>query len=189
MAVVAVGTVVALAIGIYSLVSIHAQATEQERRANEAQAAYDEACVRLVRAGFTCPVNPADLKGDPGEQGRQGEPGRPPTEAEILAAVQIVYRNNPPKDGRPPTAEEIAAQVTAYLVANPPAKGEKGDTGEQGPGPTAEQILAAVNAWMAEHPLPYCPSGSHIEEYNPLGDRRTFLVCTKDEPSPSPAAR
>ena len=108
-----------------------------------------------------------------------GEPGRPPTAAEIQAAVDAYLVEHPPACGRPPTPAEVAAAVAEYLIANPPTPGrpptaeeisaavaqyfadnpvrdgrdgKDGEDGEPGPPPTAEEIDSAVAAWIDAHP-------------------------------------
>lgn len=75
--------------------------------------------------------------------------GRPPTAAEIQAAVSDYLEANPPApgaDGQGVTEEQVAAAVAAYLEANPPARGEDGTDA------SAEQIAAAVASYFQDHP-------------------------------------
>lgn len=173
--------VAAFLAGILLMAQINSRADSEKQRADDNAAAYLQLCNQWKALGHECPRDPATLKGDPGPEGPVGPQGPPPTEAQILAAVAAVYQANPPAAGRTPTTPEVAQLVADYLIANPPQRGEPGIRGEQGPGPTEAQVLAAVEVWLAMHPLPVCPSGSHIEEYNPPLDKRTFLVCVKDE--------
>jgi hypothetical protein len=87
--------------------------------------------------------------------------GRAPTAAEVAAAVASYLSANPPTPGRAPTAEEISAAVAQYFAANPVRDGRDGRdaTGEPGRPPTAEEIRAAVDAYLAEHPPPQGPKG------------------------------
>jgi hypothetical protein len=117
--------------------------------------------------------------------------GRPPSEAEVAAAVAQYLTANPPEPGRPPTAAEIAAAVETYFADNPPPRGPAGSTGERGPGPTPEEIRAAVDAYLAENPPPRgpagppCPAGTTLREVV-YGDGARGLGCVLDEqPTPS----
>jgi hypothetical protein len=179
---------VAFLLGIVTMAQLSNRADSEKQRADDATAAAEKACAQLLQLGYPCPFDPAKFRGATGAQGEQGPAGpqgRPPTEAEILAAVEVVYQRNRPADGRTPSAGELAVLVADYLVANPPPAGPSGPQGETGPPPTAEQVRAAVDAWFAANPLPVCPAGSHIEEYNPPLDKRTFLVCVKETPPTS----
>lgn len=147
----------------------------EQQRADQASQAATQACDQLLQLGYPCPFDPAQFRG---ETGATGPAGRAPTEAEIAAAVSVYLAGHPAAPGPAPTQAEIAAAVTIYLLANP------APAGEQGPAPTAEQILAAVQTYLLANPLPVCPAGSHIEEYKPKTDRRTFLVCVKETPQP-----
>ncbi|GAA3550906.1 hypothetical protein GCM10022419_034000 [Nonomuraea rosea] len=103
---------------------------------------------QVERLGGVPLVSPSS--GPPGERGDvgpQGDPGRPPTTAEIGAAVAAYLAEHPPAAGRAPSAAQIGAAVSAYLQQHPPARGpagEKGDPGEPGetvtgsPGPRGE---------------------------------------------------
>jgi hypothetical protein len=107
-----------------------------------------------------------------------GAAGRPPTAAEISAAVEAYLLANPPAAGRAPTAAEVAAAAASYLTANPPnpgraptvaeivdavgtyfathppPTGDPGQDGKDGRPPTAGEIRAAVDEYLAEHPPP-----------------------------------
>ena len=113
--------------------------------------------------------------GAQGRTGATGTPGRPPTQAEVSAAVAAYLRANPPPRGRAPTMAEIITAVSGYLTQNPPpagpagakgdegdpgetgATGPQGDRGEQGPPPTDEQVRTAVAAFFAAHTLTCTP--------------------------------
>lgn len=75
---------------------------------------------------------PQGERGEPGES-VTGPPGRPPTAAEISAAVSDYLARHPPARGRAPTTQEILTAVAGYLAENPPAAGPKGERGEPGP--------------------------------------------------------
>ena len=124
------------------------------------------------------PPQPAPAQsGTPGRPGATGAAGRPPTEAEVSAAVTAYLREHPPPRGRAPTMAEIITAVSGYLRQNPPPagpagatgpQGEKGETGntgpqgdrgEQGPPPSEEQVRAAVAAFFASHTLTCTPEG------------------------------
>jgi hypothetical protein len=129
-----------------------------------------------------------------------GEQGRPPTPAEVAAAVAEHMAANPPEPGRPPTAAEIGDAVTLYFAANPPEPGPRGDrgaTGERGPGPTPEEIRAAVVAELAQNPPPQgepgeqgepgptCPPGSTLEPVLFASGESGLGCVTGDGPNPT----
>jgi hypothetical protein len=101
-----------------------------------------------------------------GERGQQGERGPGPTEEQVRAAVTAYLTANPPLPGRPPTDAEIDAAVSAFCAtrndcAGPAGaagpRGEQGDSvvGPEGPrGPagadaTDAQVATAVEAFCA----------------------------------------
>lgn len=81
--------------------------------------------------------------------------GRPPTAAEIQAAVSDYLNTNPPAggedgtDGQNVTEEQVAAAVAAYLEANPPAAGEDGTDGSDA---SEVDIAASVSLYFQNHP-------------------------------------
>lgn len=110
-----------------------------------------------------------------GPEGPQGPQGRPPTSAEVRAAVTDWLEANPPEDGRPPTEAEIAAAVADWCsddrcVGETGPQGERGPAGEMGPqgpvgetgpGPTDEQVAAAV--------ADYCATSGCVGPRGPAG--------------------
>lgn len=125
----------------------------------------------------------------------RGEAGRPPTPDEVAAALAQYMAAHPPEPGRPPTAAEIANAVATYFATNPPPRGERGATGERGPGPTADEIQTAVASYLAQHPPPQgepgpagpsCRSGSSLDTVQ-FADGRFGLACVfDDQPDPDP---
>lgn len=179
--VVAAIAVAAFLAGILLTVQLNSRAGSEKQRADDAEVKADLACVQLEKLGVPCPFDPAEFRGERGPEGRQG-PG--PSDAQVASAVAAYLAANPPQPGRTPTEAEVASATAAYLAANPPAAGPQGPQGDQGPGPTDEQVAAAVTAWLAAHPPPYCAPGTHVDEYKPPLDRRTLVVCVKDEEQP-----
>lgn len=169
---------------VWTINALNSRTDLQEQRADQAVYTAVQLCEQVRQLGGACVVDPSVLRGAQGETGPRG-PG--PTDEQIAVAVAVWLRANPPSPGRAPTDGEIAAATTAYLAANPPApgaqgaQGERGEQGPQGVPASDEQIAAAVAAWLRANPPPYCPAGSHAEEYNPPLDKRTFIVCVKEK--------
>lgn len=108
-------------------------------------------------------------------QGLPGINGRPPTFAEISAAVQA-YCSTGRCDGRSPSVTQVAQAVASFCNARGQCKGSKGDAGEagtngtngvdgtngadgkdgspgaQGPGPSDDQIQSAVETYCTNAP-------------------------------------
>ena len=96
--------------------TINHQREYEINRADNAVAALAQACAQVERLGGHCLTGPAQIQGDTGVQGPPGPPG-------IDGA-----------SGRPPTEAEIAAAVATYLLANPPSAGPPGPAGPPGIG-------------------------------------------------------
>ena len=126
-------------------VQIHALG-EQLRQAESDSAVLSD---QVKRMGGVPLVSPS--AGPPGER---GEAGRPPTAAEISAAVGAYLAAHPPTSGRAPTSREIGAVVSAYLEDNPPRSGRA---------PTREEIADAVSTYLREHPPARGPAGEQGE--------------------------
>lgn len=95
-------------------------------------------------------------RGADGADGEQGPSGRPPTDAEIGAAVTRYCAVNPcvGPPGPGPSAEQVRAAVDGYCATN-------GCAGEPGPGPSDEQVATAV--------ANYCSSGACTGPAGPAG--------------------
>jgi hypothetical protein len=143
-----------------------------------ARALYERGACDLAEQVAQTPVpEQPPLPGPTGGQGRPPTPaeiqaavaaelaanpppaGRPPTTAEITAVVASVLAANPPSPGRPPTAAEIEAVVAAWFAANPTPPGEDGEDGRDGRTPTPAEIQAAVAAELAANPPAAGPKG------------------------------
>lgn len=129
---------VALGLGVVSTVIIGAIVNGERRyetnRADDAIVALEQACAQVERLGGHCATKPAQIEGDtrpasvpgpPGPSGIDGPPGRPPTEAEIAAAV------------------------SAYLLANPVPAGQPGQQGDAGPSCPTGWHLAVLTVRLA----------------------------------------
>jgi hypothetical protein len=125
-----------------------------------------EANDRIIRLGGTPVKGP---QGAPGAQGLQGVPGRPPTAAEVSAAVARYCAI----DGVcRPTAADVATAVARYCNnrgecrgprgvkgdngtdgtdGGPGEPGPTGPAGPTGPPPTDEQVADAVADYCALH--------------------------------------
>jgi len=172
-----------------------AVADEAEAERDEAVAAIEDLCEQVEDLGRTCVEDPSDFQG---AEGPQGDPGPPPSDEQVLAAVEDYFAQNPVEDGADASPAQIAAAVIAYLTENPPAAGEPGPPptdaqiltavttylaanpppagvdgkdgvdGEPGRAPTAEEILTALETWLAENPIPVCPEGATAEAHTVL---------------------
>jgi hypothetical protein len=118
------------------------QINELGERVRQAESDRTILSEQVERMGGVPLVSPS--AGPPGERGDVGPAGRPPTAAEIGAAVAAYLRANPPSGGRPPSDAEIAAAVSSYLREHPAPAGPRGEKGEPGeavtgpPGPQGE---------------------------------------------------
>lgn len=124
----------------------------EEEKAEQAVSAVDQLCGQVRALGGVCVVDPADLRGEPGPQ------GPPPTDEQVLRAVETYLRANPPEPGRPPTMQEIADAVAIQLAVDPPERGERG------PGPTPQQIADAVATFLLANPPPPGEDGEAGED-------------------------
>lgn len=98
--------------------------------------------------------------------GPSGPAGPGPTREQVRAAVQEMFDTGEfdGEDGRPPTDAELDAAVERYCAedtcdgedGSDGAKGDVGDTGPQGPGPTPDQIRIALEAYCAAQPGGSC---------------------------------
>lgn len=87
--------------------------------------------------------------------------GKLPTAAQVAAGIGNYFAANPPG----PSPAQVAAAVREYLTRNPPPAGPRGETGPAGPdgrAPTADELATAVERYLSEHPLPPCPAGYEL---------------------------
>lgn len=145
-----------VALGVITTVIIGASVNRERQnatsRADNAVAAMQQACAQVQRLGGQCAAAP------PAGQ------GRPPTDAEMAAAVTD-YLARHPVSGQPPTDAQIAAAVADYLAANPPPAGAAGAAGTSGP------------------PGPSCPDGWHLQQVTIMikggGGWQPGLICVR----------
>lgn len=163
---------------------------QQDRVDVLAAALEDEQLAAEDRGEKPVAPSPSDLIDEPTYDGPDGEDqaeGKPPSDAQVLAAIEAYFADHPVKDGEDPSPAEIAAAVANYLIEHPPERGEtgpppsaeqvaeavatyltanpppQGDKGEPGRPPSAEEIAAAVEAYLTDHPIPMCPADTTAE--------------------------
>lgn len=187
-------TIVWITVMVVVAVAIGWLGYQSQRQADQldvmAQALADEQQAAEDRGDEPVAPSPSDLLDDPTYDGPDGDDqaeGEPPSDAQVLAAIEDYFREHPVKDGEDPSPAEIAAAVANYLIEHPPERGEpgpppsaeqvaeavaayltanpppQGDKGEPGRSPTAEEIAAAVEEYIAEHPIPMCPADTAAE--------------------------
>ncbi len=106
---------------------------------------------------------------EPGPSGATGPQGPGPTRAQVREAVEGMFATGEfdGEDGRPPTDAEIDAAVERYCAADTcdgedgtdgvdGVDGVDGTNGEPGPPPTTEQIGIALAAYCANQPGGSC---------------------------------
>lgn len=125
-------TVIAITLATWVIVggAVNRNRQYEENRADNALAALDQACRQVAALGGRCVTEPSQVRGDTGPEGMPGPPGQ----------------DGAP--GRPPTEAEITAAVTAYLQVNPPLVGPPGPQGETGPPGPPCPLLGAHLAWV-----------------------------------------
>jgi len=131
---VVIGTVVALVLGIYSVVKIQQQAEREKARANEAVATAEQLCAQVLALGRECVKDPGELRGEAGPAGERGPAG--------------------------PVGPRGPSGVGSPGPSGPPGPVGVGDTGPAGPtGDTGPPGPACPNGWHVEQLEVRLPGG------------------------------
>jgi hypothetical protein len=132
-----------------------------------------------------------------------GPPGPPPSDSQILAAVNAYFIANPPAIPEPNIDyNTVRTFVNNYLASHPApsgspgssgasgtngVNGQQGEPGNPGQNATDEQVANAVSAYMAEHPASSGPPGqqgqpptSWVFTYTDTLGMQHSETCTRD---------
>jgi hypothetical protein len=183
-----IGLVMAAGLVILLVTYKHELDLERADRARDVSALSKQ----VENLGGTPVVEPSQ-----GAQGEQGIQGPGPTDEQVRTAVGLYFLANPPQSGRPPTDAEVTAAVVAFcgvnncrgdrgFDGNDGINGTNGTNGADGPGPTDQQVADAVTVFCTANNNCVGPKGDKGDR-GPAVESFTFTflgvpyTCTDPE--------